>query len=447
MLGVTALVDGAGFRLGVAATVIHIVAGLSVYILYGKANITPLGIFALASIAFLACPFVFISMGAYEMNDAYNGTAIISALGFCIVSLIASTICPKRLWGGLAVARESITERMCNGMALWQYAAVILWIFGILVRGDAETLLSRFAEGAFFCSVLISSACCATAWKSGRLVAMAVSGVLTVLWMLSYYVLAFSGFGRLKLVAVGFAFLLPIALAGRAYILKIAPLLFAPVFLLWAGMYRSGMRSGEEVTVADVFGEGAGLGSLNGPFLLLTKVIEEFGGLVESGTIGFLHGHTYLYTVLFWVPSKYWADKPGGLGRLYVEWFYPEMLHTGHSLAGSYLGEGFVNFGISGLAVAPILTGFVLGLVMRFLLTGLKGRTSSDVVWLRLLLLFAISASLADFVWADSNTFMHRGMLRIVTVLICWVGVRIVRKIAGRAIGVIRSARLREVES
>jgi hypothetical protein len=129
-----------------------------------------------------------------------------------------------------------------------------------------------------------------------------------------------------------------------------------------------------------------------------------------------LHGATYLYPFYFWVPRAFWAAKPDAIGHAYVRWIEPELATTGHSIAISYLGEGAVNFGSAGILVGALLAVGLIALLRRLndvvARPGLRTRASIFLLCGGVIL----QTSMLDFVWADSNTYTHRGLVRLAVV-------------------------------
>ena len=68
---------------------------------------------------------------------------------------------------------------------------------------------------------------------------------------------------------------------------------------------------------------------------------------------GLLHGHTYLDIVYFFIPHRFWPEKP--LSNVTARAVYPVSKITGQGYNFGLLGNGFVNFGWIGAITATIL--------------------------------------------------------------------------------------------
>jgi hypothetical protein len=72
------------------------------------------------------------------------------------------------------------------------------------------------------------------------------------------------------------------------------------------------------------------------------------------GSQGHLHGHQLLGTLLFWVPRRWWSDKPVDTGSLLAQ-------HTGYrslNLSGPLWAEMLVDFGLIGVVGCFVLLGY-----------------------------------------------------------------------------------------
>lgn len=95
----------------------------------------------------------------------------------------------------------------------------------------------------------------------------------------------------------------------------------------------------------------------------------EFGaapmvlGLLYRDTSDFRMGGTYLDALLIQVPSALVPDRPEALTVSFAREYFPWLHAQGGSMAYSFVGEAFVNFGVLG----PAIIGLFLGLFLRWL--------------------------------------------------------------------------------
>lgn len=405
-----------GETAGVVSTILHLAMALMVYMFHGRGQVTPLGIFALASAAFLALPYLYGLAGiTFDIEPIHNLSAAICLYAFCGSALISMWVAPSKVYNKLRLIDQRIFSSSNEISTKWLFFSLLLLSIGWISLLGSD-LASRFSEPSLFLAFVLA-------------LFFLISGLFTKQWMISifssliglavlasYLQVAFSGFGRLRIASLGFAALLLWSALFRSYLIKVAPIAVAPFFLVWGGMVRS---SSSEFDFR-VLIEAQGLGSLLAPFNTLSELLEHFSIMVDKGLADFQYGATYLYNILFWVPRAVWEDKPDGLGRMYVEWLTPELLHTGHSISGSYIGEAFVNFYVWGILIVPVIAGLIIGLISKYSIGLIRNDVQSDMSIIYITLYIILSSSMADFLWADTNTFTHRGMVRAF-VLFCVV--------------------------
>jgi hypothetical protein len=105
---------------------------------------------------------------------------------------------------------------------------------------------------------------------------------------------------------------------------------------------------------------------------LLTQAVNVLEKTPE--VVPFQNGDTYSFAILGLIPRFIWPDKPSGndANRFYQVAYgiTPEdRLHT-VSIAIGFLTEGFVNFGLFGVALVCLIAGAVLGLIQSVFLKG-----------------------------------------------------------------------------
>lgn len=75
---------------------------------------------------------------------------------------------------------------------------------------------------------------------------------------------------------------------------------------------------------------------------------------------GFSMGHQLLSAFLFFIPRGLWEDKPISTGELVGNHLIDTYDFTYSNLSNPLVSEGFINFGIVGVIIAPILLSIVL---------------------------------------------------------------------------------------
>ena len=148
-----------------------------------------------------------------------------------------------------------------------------------------------------------------------------------------------------------------------AFLLALAPALIL-VFSAWASFRSNLSQVGENIP--GYFDNDLGnptVTSLMSAFegndtMLLLHVINDFGSKYR-----FMYGASYLRAFVFWVPRKFYPDKPLGFSSQMAALYEPGV---NTSLATTQLGELFANFGLFSVALLPILTICILLLSDKF---------------------------------------------------------------------------------
>lgn len=97
----------------------------------------------------------------------------------------------------------------------------------------------------------------------------------------------------------------------------------------------------------------------------------NFSVLVGSDIV--TYGEQLMGPLFFYIPRSYWPEKPVGSGTLLAN-----TLGLPHSnIAMPYIGEGYINFGVLGVAIFMFLLGVVVSMLDRFYwFDRVAGRTS-----------------------------------------------------------------------
>lgn len=207
---------------------------------------------------------------------------------------------------------------------------------------------------------------------------------------------AFTGYGRLLLVALGMLGLVAVGSAAGRWT-KIAVITSVPPGLSILVDLREDVVLVSGATLS-------GIGSIVNP-------LQTFDTLVAASNAGaFEHGHgdSFAASLLFWLPRSVWPARPSGFGTELTGMLSPELLSVGHSSSSLIFGEWFYNFGWLGLPLMCIIIGPAVRLLdashARILARPASGPWGAGLV---IVLLLAVSG-IVNLVWADSFTFFTR---------------------------------------
>lgn len=405
-----------------AVSLLHILLGLTLYFQRGGSLLTPTGLFGFASSLFIGLPPIWYNATGIPL-DALD--ARVSALGLLSISVATLTT--------LFVSRQQPRRAHLSGLHHASSRTLLAMHLGVIAVCFVDLLLEvrnvpmagNLSYAGFILATLISIAL----YQKQRIGECIIAASLTLGALAFYATSVFSGYGRLKLVTLGMSVLLVTAIVTRARWLKIVPFLAAAPFLVMTGR----LRSTAEVSLIGVLQDPrlGGVSSMLAPYTTLRDIIDRFA-LVAP----FQLGKTYIATILFWVPRELWASKPYGLGYQYTLWLAPHLASARHSMAGSYLGELFVNFSYFGLIAGPVLIGIFLGCLDN-LVVKLAGSSSKSTMGLlgKIVLVTVIAGSTLDYVWADTFTAAARAGSRLITTLPFVFGYFLVRFLTIRATG------------
>jgi hypothetical protein len=82
--------------------------------------------------------------------------------------------------------------------------------------------------------------------------------------------------------------------------------------------------------------------------------------------LDYQYGKTLLMTILIWVPSALFADKPLTAPGVFTNAFWPDQWAlNGTTMPPGYIGEWFMNFGWVGIVIGALVAGHCYGSSMR----------------------------------------------------------------------------------
>lgn len=378
--------------MGAVVSAIHFFLACWIYLRHGGALITPLGLFSISSAAFLAMAFLFIWPKAHHTDVV---AALSAAFCFSLTAALA-----LRYPSPVALS-HSLQQHMIRLVrpAAWLGVCLAFLVLAFQFK-SASSVLYRAAGPSVLVSYLVSVAMAVLLFNSRRLALCLVFAAVSLLAFYLYYEYFFWGHGRLRIVLFGTIAAVIVSTLRPIKLLKPLSLAAFPVLLFWAG------ASEFDTYTTDDFLSAKNLGSLYSPFETFSQIARDWGLWTEVGLADWGWGSSYLNILGNYVPRTVWPSKPEGLGRIYTYLIRPDLAHTGHTLSGSYLGELWANFWWFGLMIGPVLIASVLGRLSKFQRKIYGSDPEFAFFWLLLYALFV--AGIADFVWADSNTYTHR---------------------------------------
>lgn len=124
-----------------------------------------------------------------------------------------------------------------------------------------------------------------------------------------------------------------------------------------------------------------------------TDLIHQFAHIysLTPEVIPYQYGNTYSYFVVAWIPRALWPDKPqaGGANNFYaVQYGITSEEGVKKSTFGvSLLGEGYINFGPTGVALIMFLQGAVL-ILLQLVFGGPRSGAGGQAVFLAFFVFF-----------------------------------------------------------
>lgn len=397
---------------GVLATFANVFICLAVYFVSGRRVVTPLGIFALASLFFLVLPYVYGMAGvAFVVEWEHNAAALAVLFSTSIATLVSATC-----------TRDARTHSIYRkGVAITPYErkkyvilGTLLLIVGVTVHRFGG-LLERFSDGLIFSSFSICLVVGLISLRGRNRVSAAACLLVSAAAVAAYLIVLFGAGGRLRIATFGFCSLIVISCFYRTYVLKLVPLIGAPVFLVWGSVIRTPGLT--DVSPLLRLSEARGMSSVLAPFVTLSELIKGLPSLTAGSIVHYQLGATYFYNIIFWIPRAVWESKPGAFGRTLTYWLRPSLDDTTHSMAASYIGEAFANFYIFGIVFAGLVAGLIIVVISKLFHIAVARERAVHSVVFALAVYSLVGGTIADFVWADTNTFTQRGLVRLVVLL------------------------------
>lgn len=400
---------------------IMFVVGVMVFLLHPHRNLTATSVFS------LSCA-IFIGVGAVctaTMIDGVDDKKLLwTTFFFCLsahvtlLSSVLSSLTPKGMKSGnerhdLLYFSRIVANEFQPIRPMVLLIAVVIFLTATLVV-ELFASYSPFAKGNTLSSGLLYISIVIIVYLGtlcSRLLLFKY-GICALMFM-AYYVVLFSGYGRLQLIALGLTFLV-IVLANTDRDTSITHYLIAflvcliPFSVLAAYI---GQIRGTELTVAHSpdlsFSGGKGLESA---LFLLQDFVRLLDGRdgVPAAAYPFGMGDTYWKAMVWLVPRKIWPDKPEGFGAELAEILDPQLAYYGHTTSVTAYGELFYNFGWTGVLLGGAILGWIISKIDR---VGLWIRCLDHGPVMRLFLVCAYSllcSGMVDLAWGGLATFVQR---------------------------------------
>lgn len=105
----------------------------------------------------------------------------------------------------------------------------------------------------------------------------------------------------------------------------------------------------------------------DGRFLLSEGTVTYFAKMIDYfDHSGFRNGLEHLALAVFWVPRAAWIDKPTQLEYWFPRAYGDTGFAEGHSIAATFAGTAYADFGFAGAVLAWTLMGFCVGHLNRW---------------------------------------------------------------------------------
>jgi hypothetical protein len=231
---------------------------------------------------------------------------------------------------------------------------------------------------------------------------------------LLYAIYIFRGFGRLTLVALGFALALAAAQRMPAGLIKLGVLAAAtPALIILSRLRVEFTASLNPNQTSDV----TGFESVASPLLRFSQLID----LVQGGFLHLKLGETFFSSAVALFPRALWPSKPVGLGAELAAIFRPDAIGTGQSEFALFHGEWLYNFGVIGLVVMIPVVGLSAGALNKWLVLASDRPLNSRAHLIGLVAAVVAASGLPDLLWGGTDTYVARAGERLVVLLVVYI--------------------------
>lgn len=399
----------AWFRWYVVLSLLHIVAGLTVFMLHGGRRITATGIYALGQAVFIGIAGLYLAGG-----QALGGWDVHSKLSSLVLATNATVAMVVTLLGSTRGKGPAIVLDPVEPSRHLPRLGVFLVVFAGLARFVFS--YTQVLRGFAWAGLVLIAVYIGRTWRDrdamphGRL----WTAVLFAFALAVYDQFFFGGFGRVVIASLVLTLLTiwNCHRPTRGHKVVLIALLPAALFLgsLFGQVRReddNNISGADGTTFSQVFREGEGIESVYQPL----RFMGELAVVMQDPTrdVEFLHGASYATSLIFWVPRVAWEGKPVALGAVYAEVLRPRYAEaSGYSIAATSHGEWLINFGYFGfLLQIPFIAG-VLFALDRFLIAAPRRLDDDRASHARLGIAATLAGGLLQYQWNNSFVFLAR---------------------------------------
>jgi len=402
-----------------------LVGGIAIFLTHGGRRVTAAGIYcvALAVMTGSGCLYWATRVPAATTREA----VLLVAVGIYTATAITYFLFWQRSLRGQPAAASfpAIPAPLARGASVTGVAIFVLGAaseiaFGTLGSATAEIGLVIFA------SALVLSG-------SIRVLGSPLRTVILACALVTFYLVVFSGYGRLRLAALCLVILVMAQYRIRTRVKSVAVVAIVPVLLFFGAIGESRFEAKAVDPTAEA--TASGLGSLVNPLSTFAQFVDR--------DLGLGYGSTFLAQLVALVPRALWQDKPVQFGAVVVSELRPDQVSTNLSMPCLAQCEWYYNFSWVGFLLAIPVLGYM---VRRLDITLARRCTSPILEWHQLLVLVLVATligSIGDLAWGGTATWLVRNAQRILVLapLLAWAYVtrrrprvsKRVRRAAGRA--------------
>jgi O-antigen/teichoic acid export membrane protein len=377
-----------------------IATGCAIFLTHGGRRITAAGVYSLAA-GVMAGASLWYWSATLPLN-ATPVTVFICGLSVYVSSVLMYVLFWRSTSAMVAAASEPHPPISSGCARMLGTVGAVLFVIGAALRHlhGIGTLPSASAD----IGVVMFSSAVVLSDKGGFLRTPLRIVVLTGV-LIAYYLVAFSGYGRLRLVALAASVAMVAQYRRRLRIKALAIAALVPTLLVFGaiGEARAQVRAASPSYHAPV----DGLNSLINP-------LEHFAQLVDTHrTSG--HGSTFLAELVTPVPRVLWPHKPVQLGRRLAFLTEAKTASASNlSVVTLIQGEWFYNFGWLGLLLMTLVVGAAIRWLDRRLVVSSKSEAPERQRILGYITLAIVVGSGTDLAWGGTATWVNRDLQRLI---------------------------------
>ncbi len=379
-----------------------VASGLGVFVTHGGRRLTGAGIYCLTAGLMTggSCWY-----WASEAPTSTNRPSIlVAALSIYVATALMYLIFWRRSVEALAsgpTTRPPIPAEWARSIAL---VGLILFVAGALAK-EAGVTLGTLAQSTAEVGVILFAS---SLLLSGgvRVVHSPFQAFAICVLLVVFYLVIFSGGGRLRLVTVAIAIAVAAQYRLRTPIKLLAVVALVPTILFFGSIGQS--RVAATAVNSNYQASASGLGSLVNP-------LATYAQMIDQGITGG-HGSTFASEAVVLIPRGMWPDKPVQFGQIMVQKLHPGLSSKSNlSIPALDEGEWFYNFSWLGLVLMIGVSGALLRWIDRRVHSVQSFQRCGQVY---LFIFFAILVgSISDLAWGGLGTWEVRNAQRLLVLL------------------------------